>query len=247
MSGEAEAALKASPPKAFESKVLGVREECAGVRTLALSVPGDFSFLPGMWVMLNFPDASKPARPYSISSSPFEKGLIELSMNRVGPLTERLFTLKGGETVELRGPYGKWVYREEERPAVFISGGTGLTPFRSMCRYALEKKLPNKITILYSVKTPDGILYRQDLARFEAAGIKVYVTITRPEEKEPNRAWPGPVGRLDIRAIRREVEGFAQASYYLCGPISLVEGLTAALQQAGIPRERVHYEKWGDY
>lgn len=242
MSGEADAALKASPPRSFQSTVLRVVEECAGVRTLAVSVPSDFSFLPGMWVMLHFPDAPKPARAYSISSSPYEKGRIELTMNRVGPLTERLFTLKGGESLELKGPYGKWVYRDEDRRAVFISGGTGLTPFRSMCRYVLEKRLPNKLTILYSAKTPDAVLYRRDLARFGAAGIKVYVTITRPEADEP-----GPTGRLDIRTLRREVEGFSDSAYYLCGPISLVEGLTAALAQAGIPRERIHYEKWGDY
>lgn len=241
------AAIIASRPRTLQSRVLKAAEECREVRSFRLEVPEDFSFVPGMWVMLNFPDSPKLARAYSISSSPFEKGYIETSANKVGPLTSRLFELKEGETLTLRGPYGKWIYQDDLRHAVLISGGTGITPLRSMCRYVLERKLPNKLTLLYSSKTPSEILYRGELARFAEQGIKVYLTVTRPQAMKPGEAWGGPTGRLDIDVISREVEDFSEARYYLCGPISLVEDLTAALLAAGIPRKRIRYEKWGDY
>ena len=241
------AAPAASEPRAFESRVLRVLDECAGVKTLRLAVPEDFAFVPGMWLMLHFPDEPKRPRAYSIASSPYERGAVEVSVKRVGPLTERLFGLKGGETLSLRGPYGKWRYRDSDRHAVLISGGTGIGPFRSMARYVLETGLPNRLTILYSARTPAEIVYRAELESFAKAGIRVYTTITKPPPAGAGPAWDGPVGRLSVEVVAREVPDYAQASYYLCGPASLVSEMTAGLEGRGIPRERIRYEKWGDY
>ncbi len=232
-----------SAPRHFASKVLAVADECAAVKTFKLSVPDDFSFLPGMWVMINFPDQPKVTRAYSMSSSPLQKGSIEISLNKVGDFTVRMFALKSGDEIQLAGPYGKWRYRDEDRRAVLISGGSGLTPFRSMGRYVLDRKIPNKLSILYSARTPADILYAKDLEIFKSAGIKVHVTITRGE----GQSWNGPAGRLSMETVRKEVERWDEAAYYLCGPKTMVSEFTAALESAGIARERIHYEKWGDY
>ena len=61
------------------------------------------------------------------------------------------------------------------------------------------------------------------------------------------QSWQGPTGRITIEAIRREVPDFDSATYYLCGPNSMVKELACALKASGIPKERVRYEKWGDY
>lgn len=241
------AAPPSSPPRAYRSRLLNVRDECAGVKTFRLEVPRSFSFIPGMWVMLRFPDGPNHARAYSIASSPCEKGCVEISLNKVGPLTARLFELKRGETLDLKGPYGKWLFNDEAEHAVLISGGTALAPFRSMCRYALDKRLPNRLTLLYSAKTPSDILYRRELEGFAKAGIKVYVTITRPQAMDSGEAWGGPTGRLGPEVIEREVPGFLEAWYFVCGPTTLVKDITEALRQKGIPRARIRSEKWGDY
>ncbi|MBI3552868.1 MAG: FAD-dependent oxidoreductase [Elusimicrobia bacterium] len=232
-----------SAPRHFAAKVLSVADECSGVKTFRLAVPPEFSFVPGMWVMVHFADEPRVTRAYSMSSCPLQRDSIEISLNRVGDFTARMFALQPGDELGLAGPYGKWRYRDEERHAVLISGGTGLTPFRSMGRYVLEKKLANKLSILYSVKTPADILYAEDLEAFKAAGIKVYTTVTRPQDVH----WNGPVGRLDIATVKSQVQDWKEASYYLCGPKSLVVDFTEGLQREGVPRERIHYEKWGDY
>jgi ferredoxin-NADP reductase len=232
------------PARELDAKVLGVYEEADGVKTFRLEVPPDFAFTPGMWVMIQFPDAREHASAYSLSSSPFEKGYVEISLSKVGPLTQRLFELRGGETLKVRGPYGKWLYRDDARHAVLISDGTGMTPFRAMARYVLDKRLPNTLTILYSARTPAQFLYAKDLARFAEAGIKVYRTITHPEA---TTRWDGPVGPIDISVIEREVAGYRDAHYFLCGPKTLVEQLTEQLLSRSIARDRIHYEKWGDY
>ncbi len=237
------AALKASPPRHFSSRILSITDECANVKTFRLEVPEDFSFIAGMWVMINLPGKPKPSRAYSMSSSPFQKGSIEISLSHVGEFTSHLFELKEGDLLELKGPYGKWVYRDDARHAVLISGGTGLTPFRAMARYLLASGLPNKITILYSAKTPQDILYRSDLAALRCAGLRVYTTITRPQ----GQSWNGPTGRLDTDVVKSQVPDWLSAHYYLCGPISLVEDFTKALEGQGVTRAQIHYEKWGDY
>jgi glycine betaine catabolism B len=238
------------PDPAHEERrceVLGVADETADIKTLRLSVPADFSFKPGMWVMLQFPDRAEKANAYSISTSPFEKGAIEFSFANVGALTRRLAAVRPGERLLLRGPYGKWFYRDDVRRAVLISDGAGIAPYRAMARYVLDKKLPNSLTLLCSAKTPDGFIYKGDLERFAEAGMKVYKTITHPELLAPDRTWTGPRGAIDLEVIKREVADLGSSHFYLCGPKALVETLTAGLASAGVPPESIHYEKWGDY
>ena len=163
---------------------------------------------------------------------------------KVAGFSTRLFGLRPGDALTLRGPYGKWLYVDDTPHAVLISGGTGITPFRAICRYVLEKKLPNRLTLLYSAKTPADIVYRDELARWQAAGIKTHVTVTRPEEAH---VWKGPTGRITMDVVRREVPDLDQAVFFLCGPNKLVEELSAGLRAAGVDATRIRREKWGDY
>lgn len=226
-------------PRPFTAKILEAREECRNVKTFRLSVPDWFSFVPGQWAMFHFADDPKLQRAYSISSSPLVRGHIEISLNDVGPFTDRLFKLRGGETLEAKGPYGKWVYKGEPN-AVLVSGGTGVTPFRAMGLYHMEAKLPGKLTILHSAKTREDILYKSDFARFRAHGIKEYTTLT-------GETWEGPMGRLTPDIVARETPGFPDADFFFCGPNAFVKELVAGLAAKGVPDERLHREKWGDY
>lgn len=230
-------------PRLFDAVILDSRDEAAHARTLRLSVPADFTFVPGMWLMTHFHDDPKTWRAYSISSSPFEKSSVELTIAKAGAFSERLCAAPVGSKLLVKGPYGKWLYRDDAKSAVLISGGTGLTPFRAMARYVLDKKLPNKLTIMYSVKNPGEIIYRDDLERFRQAGIKVYTTVTRPQ----GTGWTGATGRVDVGVLEREVADFGGSWYFLCGPNAMVKELGAALLEKGIPAERVRTEKWGDY
>lgn len=232
MSGSA---LTASPAREFESSVLSVTEESARIRSLTLSVDADFAFLPGMWVMLHCPEDPKLSAAYSMCSSPLEKGSIEICFNRVGPLTERMFALKPGDTLRLKGPFGKWVYREDASHDVMISEGTGLSPFRSMVRYALDRKLPAKLTLLYAAASVEDLPFRSDLESFSKRGVHVR---TKIKERE---------GTVTIDDVAAEVPKLSEAAYYLCGPSSLVKTLSAALIERGVHTDHVRYEKWGDY
>ncbi len=232
------------PARAFTTRLLEVSDAAAGVKTLRLETPADFSFMPGMWLMLHFAGRPQDARAYSIASSPFQKGSVEVTLAPVGALSERLCALRPGAELAARGPYGKWVYDDAIAHAVLISAGTGLTPFRCICRYVLDKKLPNRLTILYSARSPEAILYREELERWRGAGIAVHVKVSRPENAA---GWDGPTGKLSFEDVRREVPDLSEPVFFLCGPNTLVERIGAGLRAAGVPPERVRHEKWGDY
>lgn len=240
-------ALQAGPYSLIVDKIV---DESPGIRTFRLRfpAPGDFSFLPGQFVMLSFPDAPRYSRAYSIGSSPLEKGFIDVTLNKVAKFTARMFELQGGETLVARGPYGKWVYTDDIPHAVLISGGTGVTPFRCISRYVIHKGLPNRITILYSTRTPTDIIYRQefqDLAR--RPNFKVVFTVTRPQLMPEGQSWEGAKGRFGVGMIEEAVPDFYEATYFLCGPNQLVRDLSAALAAKGVPAQHIRREKWGEF
>lgn len=236
--------MQPSAPRDLTTRVVSVRDEAAGAKTFRLEVPGDFRFVPGMWVMIQFPDKREHASAYSISSSPLQDGSIDLSFCKVGPLTQRLWETRPGQELLLRGPYGNWRYDGSLAHAVLVTDGTGITPYRSMARYVIEKGLANKLTFVYSARTEKHFLYHDDLEAFRRHGFKVYQTVTHPQE---GTGWNGPTGEITVATLAREVDDFANATFYLCGPKGLVEGLKGSLLARGIPREQLRFENWGDY
>lgn len=237
-------------PGTYRLAVESIREETPEVKTFRLAFPKatEFTFVPGMFVMLSFPDSPKLTRAYSMASSPLEKGYVEISLNKVAEFTARLFDLKGGETLVAKGPYGKWLYSDDLHHVVLISGGTGITPFRSISRYVIQKGLPNRVTILYSSRTPSDIIYRKELEEFARhPNFVVVTTVTRPHLLKSGERWDGPTGRINLKMIHEAVPDFPKAHYYMCGPNSLVENISSALETEGIPKDQIRYEKWGEY
>lgn len=233
-----------SAPRDLTARLLEIHDEAAGARTFRLSVPDDFCFIPGMWVMIQFPDKKEHASAYSISSSPLAKGHIDLSFCKVGPLTQRLWDAAPGQELLLRGPYGNWRYDGSISHAVLVTDGTGITPYRAMGRFVMENGLPNTLTFVYSARTEKHFLYHDDLAKFEKHGFTVHRTVTHPEESE---GWNGPTGHIDGALLEKVVHGFKGASYYLCGPKTLVNGVKEDLLSRGIPAKQILFENWGDY
>lgn len=205
--------------------------------------------MPGQFVLVSFPGEPELRRAYSLGSSPLERGALEITAARApGIFTERLFRLSGGETLDVTGPQGRWVYRDEMRRAVLICEGVGVVPLRAMIRYALDKGLPNKLWLFYAERSPGCVLFKRDLEEFAGRGVEIHLTMVSPRESWGEDAyWDGPTGPWTAAAIRRRVPDFADCEFLLCGPNRLVDALREELHGAGIAHERVRGEKWGDY
>lgn len=121
----------------------------------------------------------------------------------------------------MEGPEGEFVLRPG-RPAVFLAGGIGVTPFRSMLRFATDTRLEKPLVLVYSAKTPEDIVFRREL---EALGqrnpaIRLIQTITQPAIS--GEKWTGRTGRIDADMVRDALRGIRHPLVYLAGPPGLV-------------------------
>ena len=150
-------------------------------------------------------------------------------------------TLEPGQLVDVEGPLGSFTFPQapEERRFVFIAGGTGIAPVRAMMRRALS--LPRRnVGLFYSARTPDEFAYEQELRGLAQAGaIELRQTVTRVAGTD----WTGSRGRL-TREVLAELIHDPATLCFVCGPPTLVDGMTQILADLGIPPERIKIEEW---
>jgi NAD(P)H-flavin reductase len=133
--------------------------------------------------------------PISLCSAPLDGPEFELTVRRVGMVTEAMHRLAGGDVLGIRGPYGSGfnVTEFEEKDILFVAGGIGLAPLRSFIDYVASPRHRDrfgKVTVLYGAKAPDELLFLPDLGRWqEAGGLEVHVTVDRADD-----GWDGHVG-----------------------------------------------------
>jgi Na+-transporting NADH:ubiquinone oxidoreductase subunit F len=153
---------------------------------------------------------------------------------------------KPGDKMVVIPPTGRFlpVY-EPDKHLMCIAGGSGVTPFRGYAREATRRKLETKITILYSVRTTNDIIFDQQFRDLEQENPKLnfYVTCTRLAAED---SWTGRRGRITPEWVQEHIQDLANTVFYACGPNELVEfAEQLVLKGLGVPKEQMKTEKWG--
>ncbi|KHO51124.1 MAG: oxidoreductase FAD-binding protein [archaeon GW2011_AR11] len=164
----------------------------------------------------------------------------------MGVLTTRLFGLKAGDALRFKGPYGKFFFdNPSKEDIVLIGAGTGITPLMSIARYCVEKSLPNAVRLLYSVRTPEAIVYRKELEERKRQNphFDYSVTVTRPEESAER--WHGKTGRVDEKMLAELVANPDNSVAFICGPKEFVFSVIGMLERIGVGKERIKTDVWG--
>jgi ferredoxin-NADP reductase len=148
------------------------------------------------------------------------------------------------QKIKARGPFGRFTLSEAEKH-VMIAGGIGITPFRSIIKFATDTESNAKITLIYSNRTPEDIVFKEDLDLMEHMNenLEVIHTITRPE----GHFWKGITGRVDEHMIEQHIEDVENSIFYVCGPPSMVDAMQIVLKEMGIADERIKMERFGGY
>lgn len=192
-------------------------------------------------------------RAYSMASCPDGLGTVS-TMVKATPngfmskyLTERLTV---GEKVLISGPLGKFCFTTETAQNVLlISAGSGITPLMSILRYIHSAQLSHKATLLYSNKTPESIIYHQELSRLQSESDKSHITvintITRLEESESE--WSGEQGRIDQQKIEYALQNMDKDSLavFICGPMLFGKSMKKLLILSGVSDDSIHMEAYG--
>ncbi len=223
--------------------------ELPDTKTIKLQWPAgyDIEFKTGQFITLYWPDTPNYKRAYSLSSSALDRGFFEVTVKRDGKMGTRIVDwAKPGDKMGVLPPVGKFlpVYQPEKH-LICIAGGSGVTPFRGFVREATLRKLKTKITILYSVRTTNDIIFNQELRQLEQENphFKFLVTCTRLPVGDP---WTGRTGRIDAAWIQQHIGNMSDTVFYACGPNELVEGTQRlVMQDMGVPKAQMLVEKWG--
>jgi len=220
------------------------------VRSIALEVPEWPGHRPGQHVdvRLTAEDGYQAERSYSIASPP-ERERLELTVERLddGEVSPYLVgELRAGDRLELRGPIGGYFVwtAADESPLLLVAGGSGVVPLMCMLRHRAAAARRPAARLLYSARSFDELIYRDELRELAAADDGLEVTETLTGTAPPG--WSGPTRRIDERMLAAVAWPAAQRpAVYVCGPTALVEAVAGDLVRLGHEPGRIRTERFG--
>lgn len=215
------------------------REEVAdGTLAFQFSRPRGFDFQAGQNILLTL-DGITENRVFTIASAPHEPELMVATRMRDSMFKNALKALMPGAMAAIDGPNGVMVLHDDtSRPAVFIAGGIGITPFLSMLRDARHRQLGHRVTLFYSNRRASGAAFLAELHALEKARPDLRVVSTLTEEGGQ---------RINEALLRRHVEDLQAPVYYLAGPPAMTMDMQGVLADAGVAPDDVHCEEFYGY
>jgi ferredoxin-NADP reductase/nitrite reductase/ring-hydroxylating ferredoxin subunit len=223
-----------------------------------------FNYAAGQYAFFDiggvYNDPEGPVRHFSLASSPTEEEIIITTRIRDTQYKKRLSSLEIGSKAKVTKPLGKFVLHEDySKPAVLLSGGIGVTPFRSMIKYATDKQLPIRVVMFDSNRNIPNILYKKEFDKClnKNTNLKIVYTITEKEDdNQPssatgvNEEWKGERGRIDKAMLERHLNDneIKNSIYYICGPPGMLNAIKELLQNSlQIPKDQIRTEEFTGY
>jgi ferredoxin-NADP reductase len=232
--------------------VVALHDETSTARTITLEVRDWPGHVAGQHVdvRLTAADGYSAVRSYSIASAPNSEGRVQITVERlpngeVSPyLTQEVML---GDRLELRGPIGGWfVWRPQQtEPVQLVAGGSGIVPLMAMIRSRVVAGSTAPFRLLYSVREPGGICYRDELRALSAVedrSVMVSYAYTRTVPKD----WPRPPSRIDAAFVTDTTwPADLGPTCYICGPTPFVETAANFLTASGNDRDKIRTERFG--
>lgn len=203
-----------------------------------------FTYKPGQFLFIKIlsKHIGSEWHPFTIASSPTEPTL-QVSIKECGDWTNTLSSLMPGDRALIQAPFGRFsfVNLRSNRDLVFIAGGIGITPFRSMLQYIHDTKLNDRsVQLLYANRTRHDIAYREELDLLDQES-KV-ISVVHVLSNDPS--WSGEQGRIDEACLTKYVLDITQKDYFICGPPPMMKAIKQTLRSLGVPANQIHTEEF---
>ena len=220
--------------------VTDVRTDTPDVKTFRVLTPDGkkpFEHMPGQCAMLSIPGVGEAL--FSITSSPTNREYMEFSIKKCGCLTSWIHMLEPGQQITIRGPYGNGFPVETElrgKDLLFIAGGIGLAPLRSVINYCLDNRENyGKLQIIYGSRSKDDLVDYQEIIDewMKAENVEVNLTIDREQE-----GWDGHVGFVPNYV--KELSPDLGMTVLMCGPPIMIKFSLAGLKELGFTDTQVY-------
>ncbi|EKD78611.1 MAG: Oxidoreductase FAD/NAD(P)-binding protein [uncultured bacterium] len=202
-----------------------------------------FRYWPGQFMMIQFqtPGITREWHPFTISSAPSDPNLT-VSMKESGDWTATLSKLTIGTKAKMEGPYGKFSYQvlsKDTTGYVFMAGGIGITPLRSMIRELCHGSIDRPITLLYNAKTMPDFAFKDEFDALMKQHPNLKIVYITSQEKTVVR-----FGRIDANCIQEEIKQIPEQQYFICGPKPMMTAVRQTLAGLGVARTHIHCEEF---
>ncbi len=234
-----------SEPSTF--RISSVRRATTSTRIIRFDLEGTpFTYLPGQAARIGVAGQDETV-PYSIASAPEETkqhGWLEflIKIEPSGRWGDKFDRLVRGMRLTLRGPFGTFTFppRPRERRFLFVAGGTGIAPIRSMLKHIELARIPGRARLLYSARTPQDFPYLPELRGLVRQGrLELSLTATR----EVGARWRGERGRISGSRLSALVD-HPDTLCFVCGPAAMVTDVPLMLMGLGVSKNRILIEEW---
>ena len=233
----------------MKARLLGKEEVAAGTMAFRFERPPGFDFQAGQNVLVTLVeppelDAQGPSRAFTLASAPHEPELLIATRMRDTAFKRVLKNAAPGTPVEIDGPNGVMVLHEDAaRPAVFLAGGIGITPFLAMARDAAHRRLPHRMFLFYGNRRPVDSAFSQELMDLEKKNPNYRFIPAMSEAPD----WKGEKGFIDRAMLARHLPDLKAPIYYFAGPPAMAMAMQQMLSEAGVAENDTRSEEFYGY
>lgn len=230
------------------------REDVAeGTSAFFFEKPQGFQFKAGQFLRFTLidPPETDPegdSRSFSIASAPHETHLMIATRMRDTAFKRVIKGMQLDSELEVKGPSGKMTMHDDPaRPAVFLTGGIGITPFRSLALEAAHAGLAHRLWLFYSNRRPQDAAFLDELTELEKTNPNYRFIATMTAAAGSKRPWTGETGYIDAEMLKRFIDDLTAPVYYVAGPEGLVTAMRKTLSDAGVTEADVRAEEFSGY
>jgi sulfhydrogenase subunit gamma (sulfur reductase) len=221
--------------KPINLTVQSVRNEAAQTRVISLNGGKVWSFTPGQIAVLGIEGVGESY--FAIASAPEDKEGMEFLVKKGGGVSEALFEIKKGDSVQAKGPVGKGYPIEQYRgrDLVLACVGSAIAPMRSVLRSVCNRRADfGKIVLFYGARYPEDFSFAQEVKDLQKSGIDVVLTVSRPEGKE----WTGKTGHVQSH-FGEVLKGLSKPVALICGMKAMMEESREELTRLGVAADEI--------
>lgn len=237
--------------KQYKTKVESIKDLTHDIKQLRLKLidPPDIKFKAGQFVQILTPVYEKSQeevyRAYSVSSCPSEKDIIELEIRLVpdGICTTYVHKyLKEGNELIVNGPYGEFMLQDTDREIIFIAGGSGMAPIKSILMDMKLKQISRKASYFFGARTKKDLFLVDTMEQLEK-DLPDFTFIPGLSDPDDEDDWKGETG-LITEILDRKVPKTDNHEAYLCGSPGMIDACVEVLRKKGMPEELIFYDKF---
>src|SRR5438270_3530204 len=237
----------------FTSKLKKKETLAEGTIGFYFAKPADFQFKAGQYMDLTLvdppeTDAEGNIRSFSIASAPEEEHLLFATRMRDTAFKRFLRTAALDTEVKMEGPMGSFtLHNNSSKPAVFLAGGIGITPFSSIIRHAVKAKLPHRLYLFYSNRRPEDAAFMDVLGQSEKENPNFKFIPSMSEMNKSAQTWNGETGFINKEMLARHLAALQGPIYYVAGPPAMVAAMRQMLIGSSVDEDDIRTEEFAGY